>query len=60
MDKQIDIKTASFRLVEQSPGHSRYGVWVNGGKCGDLMLRNSEVIAFETMMTRGGFEKREG
>lgn len=50
--KQIDIKKATFRRLHQSPGHSTYGVWVNGGKCGDLVVRNDESIAFEQLMRR--------
>ena len=54
-DKQIDIRSASFRAVHSTPGHVTYGVWVNGGKCGDLVVRQEERVAFEQMMQRGGF-----
>jgi hypothetical protein len=53
---QIDIKTASYRVLHTTPGHITYGVWINGGKCGDLVVRVDEQIAFEQMMGRGGFE----
>lgn len=55
MDKQIDIRSASFRMIRSTPGHATYGVWVNGGKCGDLVVRQEERVAFEEMMQRGGF-----
>jgi hypothetical protein len=58
-DRQIDIRTASFRVVHETPGHVTYGVWVNGGKCGDLVVRQEEDTAFRLMMVRGGFELRE-
>ena len=58
-DKQIDVRSASFRVVHATPGHITYGVWINGGKCGDLVVRLEERIAFEIMMQRGGFERRE-
>jgi hypothetical protein len=50
-----DIVTSSFRRMSETPGHVTYGVWVNGGKCGDLVVRQSEASAFEMMMRRGGF-----
>lgn len=56
--RQIDIRSASFRVVSDTPGHATYGVWVNGGKCGDLTVRQEERVAFELMMERAGFEKR--
>jgi hypothetical protein len=49
------IRTSSFRLMYSTPGHATYGVWVNGSKCGDLVVRQDEREAFETMMQRGGF-----
>jgi len=57
-DAQIDIRTASFRVLHDTPGHATYGVWINGAKCGDLTVRQSERAALEIMMTRGGFELR--
>ena len=54
-DKQVDIRSASYRILDDTPGHVRYGVWVNGGKCGDLTLRQEERVAFEEMMDRAGF-----
>jgi hypothetical protein len=54
-DAQIDIRTASFRILHDTPGHATYGVWVNGGKCGDLTVRQTERVAFEEMMRRGGW-----
>lgn len=53
--KQVDIRTASFRVMHDTPGHATYGVWVNGGKCGDLTVRQEERVAFEEMMLRAGF-----
>lgn len=55
IDKQVDIRSASYRILDDTPGHVRYGVWVNGGKCGDLTLRQEERVAFEEMMRRAGF-----
>lgn len=55
--KQIDLRSASFRVLHDTPGHATYGVWVNGGKCGDLTVRQEERVAFEIMMERGGFER---
>lgn len=49
------IRTASFRIVRSTPGHATYGVWVNGGKSGDLVVRQDEREAFEVMMQHGGF-----
>jgi hypothetical protein len=54
-DKQVDIRSASFRVLHDTPGHTTYGVWINGGKCGDLTIRQEEVVGFEEMMRRGGF-----
>jgi len=59
MDKQLDIVRATFRVVHSTPGHATYGVWINGGKCGDLVVRQSERVAFEIMLTRGGFKEVE-
>lgn len=53
--KQVDAKTATFRLMHVSPGHVVYGVWINGGKCGELTVRAEERMAFQGMMARGGF-----
>lgn len=49
------IQSSSFRLMRSTPGHATYGVWVNGGKCGDLVVRQDEREAFEAMMQQGGF-----
>lgn len=49
------IRTSSFRIVRSTPGHATYGVWVNGGKCGDLVVRQDEREGFESMMQQGGF-----
>lgn len=54
------IRTASFRVIRSTPGHATYGVWVNGGKCGDLVVRHGEREAFEVMMQHGGFAFVEG
>ena len=54
-EKQVDIRTASYRVLDDTPGHVTYGVWVNGGKCGDLTVRQEERAAFQIMMERGGF-----
>lgn len=53
--KAVDVITSSFRRIRETPGHVTYGVWVNGGKCGDLVLRQSEAGAFEERMQRAGF-----
>jgi hypothetical protein len=53
--KQVDIRSASYRVLDETPGHVRYGVWINGGKCGDLTVGQSERVGFEEMMARGGF-----
>ena len=50
------IRTASFRIMHSTPGHATYGVWVNGGKCGHLVVRQDEREAFESMMQIGGFK----
>ncbi len=55
LGQQIDIASSSFRLLHTSPGHYTYGVWVNGGKCGDLVVRISEVVAFEQRMRAAHF-----
>lgn len=54
------IRTASFRIMHSTPGHATYGVWVNGGKCGDLVVRQDGREAFEAMMQTGGFTFVEG
>lgn len=54
-EKQVEIRSASYRVLDETPGHVRYGVWINGGKCGDLTVRQEEVAGFEGMMRRGGF-----
>ena len=55
MAKQVDIRSASYRVLDDTPGHVRYGVWVNGGKCGDLVVRQEERVGFMEMMGRAGF-----
>lgn len=57
-ERQVDILTATFRILHETPGHCTYGVWINGGKCGDLTVRVSERVAFETLMKNGGFDLR--
>ena len=58
MEKQEGIRTASYRPLRETPGHTTYGVWINGGKCGDLTVRNSERVGFEAMMKQAGFAMR--
>lgn len=53
--KQVDIR-GSFRVLHESPGHVSYGVWVNGGRSGNLVVRQEERVAFVIMMKRAGFE----
>lgn len=53
--KQSPIKSASFRVVRETPGHDTFGVWINGGKAGDLVVRKAESVAFEQLMRRAGF-----
>lgn len=52
MSNQVDIRRATFREVHRSPGHVTFGVWVNGGKCGDLVVRVEEEVAFRQLMAR--------
>lgn len=54
-EKQVDIR-GSFRILDETPGHVTYGVWANGGKCGNLVVRQEERVAFQIMMDRGGFK----
>ena len=54
-DSQVDIRSASFRILRSTPGHITYGVWINGGKCGDLVVRQEERVGLQIMMKRGGF-----
>lgn len=56
MSVQQAVRSASFRVLHDTPGHYTYGVWINGAKCGDLTVRISEAAAFEVMMQRAGFE----
>ena len=55
MTKQVDIRSASYRVLDSTPGHVRYGVWVNGGKFGNLTVRQEERVGFQEMMDRAGF-----
>lgn len=50
-----EFKSASFHKLHQSPGHATYGVWINGGKSGDLVVTIEEADPFERMMKRAGF-----
>lgn len=52
MEKQVDIKRATFREVRRSPGHIDFGVWINGGKAGELTVRTNEEVAFRELMRR--------
>lgn len=54
-ERQVDIRSASYRILDDTPGHVRYGVWINGGKCGDLTVRQEERAGFDAMMDRAGF-----
>lgn len=47
--------TATFRIMHESPGHVTYGFWLNGGKCGDLIVRVAERDFFVKLMERGGW-----
>jgi hypothetical protein len=44
--RQVDIRT-SWREVSRTPGHVTFGVWVNGGKAGDLCVRLEEEVAIK-------------
>jgi hypothetical protein len=50
--QQVDIRRASFRTIHHTPGHVTFGVWVNGGKCGDLVVRVEEEVAFVRLLER--------
>jgi hypothetical protein len=54
-DRQVDIRSASYRILDETPGHVRFGIWVNGGKCGDLTVRHEESVGFREMLDRAGF-----
>jgi hypothetical protein len=45
-----------FKLLYETPGHATYGVWINGGKAGDLTVRQEERTDFQVAMECGGFE----
>ena len=51
-----EFKSASFRLTNLTPRHATYGVWINGGKSGNLVVTVDERDPFERMMQRAGFE----
>jgi hypothetical protein len=55
---QIDIRSASFRVLQNTSAHVTFGIWINGGKCGNLTVRQEEYVGFQTMMRRAGFESR--
>lgn len=55
MSNQEDIKTASHRVVNRTPGHVTFGVWVDGGKAGDLVVGVEHEIAMRHLLTSGGF-----
>jgi len=52
--EQIEIKRATYRCTHASPGHLTFGVWINGGKSGELVVGLSEERAFHQMMERAG------
>lgn len=54
-DRQVNIRSASYRIMDETPGHVRFGVWINGGKCGDLTVRQEESVGFREMLDRAGF-----
>lgn len=55
MTKNISIQKASFHLLYDTPGHSTFGIWVNGGKCGDLTVRREEATALRERLLLAGF-----
>lgn len=59
MTKQVDIKSFTYRQVYETPGHVTYGFWINGGKCGELTVRQEEKAGFLVYMRRGGFTYTE-
>ena len=59
MTKQVDIKTASNRVVHETPGHTTFAVWVNGGKAGELTVRNEERVAMRQALDKS-FNKMRG
>ena len=58
--QQVDIMSASFRLLHSTPGHSTYGVWINGGKCGDLTVRVGEQAGLVQKLKLAGFVDTSG
>jgi hypothetical protein len=56
MTKQVEIRSASFRLLHRTPGHATYGVWINGGKCGNLVVRLEEEHGLCSLLSLGGFQ----
>lgn len=53
--KQVDIHRITLRVLNDGPGYVTYGVWINGDKSGDLVVRQEERVGFEQMMARAGF-----
>jgi hypothetical protein len=56
MTKQVDVRLTFRRMVE-SPGHVTFGIWVNGGKAGDLTVRQEEATGLIIALECGGFEQ---
>lgn len=55
MTKQIDIRRATFRVVHESPSHLTYGIWINGAKSGELVVRQEEKLALANRLRIAGF-----
>lgn len=53
--QQVDIRRATYRVMHQGPGHTTYGFWVNGGKAGELTVRNEEVVGFQQLISHWTF-----
>ena len=54
-EKQVEVR-GSYRILHETPGHTTYGVWINGGKSGDLTVRREEHAGFTALMSRAGFK----
>lgn len=58
-DDAKQIQSLSFRCMRETPVHVTYGIWVNGWKSGDLIIRQNERESFEQRLILAGFKNND-
>lgn len=55
---KLGKKWASFQIVNDTPEHAIFRIWINGHEAGDLTVRQSDRLAFKGRLLISAFHDK--